>query len=390
MKKLFLVIMAVFAGLAAFSQQRNTKDLEKMFKGLNDTEAIMAGQSFQVGNFNKTIVLNEATPNLNDIERKLLSDYAQVVVMCNMKGVPMQCYFVKDTENKRGIVGLDGKILVTPLSGNIVNVPNGKEFGMLLVGEISRATPTDLLQEWGQQIISKENNILGLFSAIIVDADKPSIHSLLPQDEYIFLSLGSRGNGKFDIFTLKAVGDEALWGIVDIKGKQILPNQYTGFSRSSHLLDTNNTGMWGKWIGTTEMDMEEALKYSKDLRAATIQRRKELSGALNEFGNAMINTAENIEEIQSMAADSEDEEGETSGKNGKSAGGKHNDMSEHQSYNADKSTYSRYDSMLSQAFAGNREASVSEIRQWQKKMKDLRTKWEKKGKSFPHSANEDR
>ena len=391
MKKILLVIMVVFVGMASFAQQRSAKDLEKMFKGLSDIEAIMAGQAFQEGNIYKTLLLTDATPNLNDIERKLLADYAQVALMCNIKGTPMQCYFVKDSEDKRGIVGLDGQIIVTPMSGTIVNIPNGKDFGIVLVGELSRNSPSELIQEWGQLTISKENNILGLFSAIIVDADKLSIHSLLPMDEYIFLSLGSKGNGKFDIFTLKAVGDDALWGIVDMKGKQVLPNEYTGFTRSSHLLDTNNSGLWGKWVGTTDMDMAEALNYSKDLRAATIQRRKELAGALNDFGEAMIATGESIEEMQAVAASSPDEvDGSTNGTGNSDTGGKHNNMSEQRSYNSDKSTYSKYDSMLSQVFAGNREASPSEIKQWQKKMKELREKWEAKGKSFPHSANEGR
>lgn len=65
-------------------------------------------------------------------------------------------------------------------------------------------------------------------------------------------------------------------------------------------------------------------------------------------------------------------------------------LSEQQSYNRDKSTYGKYDSMLSNTFAGNRSASASEIDSWQSKMKQLREKWEKKGKSFPHSSNEDK
>lgn len=65
-------------------------------------------------------------------------------------------------------------------------------------------------------------------------------------------------------------------------------------------------------------------------------------------------------------------------------------MSEQQAYNRDKSTYSKYDGMLSQYFSGNREATISEKNQWQKKMRDLRKKWEKKGREFPHYPNEDR
>lgn len=65
-------------------------------------------------------------------------------------------------------------------------------------------------------------------------------------------------------------------------------------------------------------------------------------------------------------------------------------LSEQTSYNSDKRVYSQYDSMLSQYFAGNRNASESEKKQWQSKMKSLRQKWEKKGKSFPRSENESR
>lgn len=71
-------------------------------------------------------------------------------------------------------------------------------------------------------------------------------------------------------------------------------------------------------------------------------------------------------------------------------GGQKYDMSEQRAYNRDKSTYAKYDSMLSAAFAGNRSATSSEIKEWQSKMRSLRTKWEAKGRSFPHFANEDK
>ena len=74
---------------------------------------------------------------------------------------------------------------------------------------------------------------------------------------------------------------------------------------------------------------------------------------------------------------------------GSTSGSKYN-LSEQQSYNRDKSTYNKYDSMLSKYFAGNSSASQSEKEDWQSKMRQLRQKWESKGKNFPHSANEDR
>lgn len=79
----------------------------------------------------------------------------------------------------------------------------------------------------------------------------------------------------------------------------------------------------------------------------------------------------------------------TSGSTGASSGNKYN-ISEQTAYNTDKRTYSNYDSMLAGYFAGNRNASLNEVKQWQSEMKKLRTKWESKGKSFPHSSNESR
>lgn len=63
-------------------------------------------------------------------------------------------------------------------------------------------------------------------------------------------------------------------------------------------------------------------------------------------------------------------------------------MSDQQNYNSDKRTYSNYDSMLSSHFYGSRSATASEVKQWQQAMRNLRTKWTSKGKSFTQSSNE--
>lgn len=65
-------------------------------------------------------------------------------------------------------------------------------------------------------------------------------------------------------------------------------------------------------------------------------------------------------------------------------------LSDQQSYNSDKRTYANYDSMLSSHFDGSRSATASEVKQWQQAMKNLRTKWSSKGKSFIQSSNETR
>ena len=63
-------------------------------------------------------------------------------------------------------------------------------------------------------------------------------------------------------------------------------------------------------------------------------------------------------------------------------------INEQQNYNTDKETWGRYDSMLSQHFYGSLAATKKQVIEWQQKMKDLRTKWKAKGKSFPNSTNE--
>jgi len=63
-------------------------------------------------------------------------------------------------------------------------------------------------------------------------------------------------------------------------------------------------------------------------------------------------------------------------------------LSENQAKNTDSRTYANYDSMLIKMRTGNTPYNDADRRNWQSKMKELRTKWEKRGRSFPHSQNE--
>lgn len=115
---------------------------------------------------------------------------------------------------------------------------------------------------------------------------------------------------------------------------------------------------------------------------------KDWSAALGELSAQLGNIAQNSNSGYSGGYQSSSSSN-NSAQPGKSSG-KVNDMSEQRAYNQDKSTYSKYDGMLSQVFAGNRDASPGEIRTWQNKMKQLRKKWEARGRSFPHFPNEDK
>lgn len=73
---------------------------------------------------------------------------------------------------------------------------------------------------------------------------------------------------------------------------------------------------------------------------------------------------------------------------GSSSNGNGFSLSEQQAYNTDKNTYNKYDSQLSMHFTGVRVMSCSDVKKIQKKMKKLREKWERKGKSFPKFPSE--
>lgn len=132
--------------------------------------------------------------------------------------------------------------------------------------------------------------------------------------------------------------------------------------------------------------------YQANRERERIELLNTFSGLLNESTqiiadiNSIVNrTSENTTTSENFNYTSNDR----SESDRQNSNDKYN-MSDQRNYNRDKSTYSKYDSMLASAFAGNKNASASEIKEWQSTMKKLREKWEKKGKNFPHSANEDR
>lgn len=190
------------------------------------------------------------------------------------------------------------------------------------------------------------------------------------------------------------------------------------FSDNSYLVsnfkDGNRDGVTvymqadGNWI-SENVDGDSVTPISSSEEYATLEAnskavfRAALSEALNYFAEGLAVTAQGISNYREMKHGSyantdfsgysdDTSNGSTRGSSGKTGNSKGNgfSLSEQQSYNTDKSTYARYDSTLAQIFAGNRQASSSEIKQMQDKMKSLRKKWEAKNKSFPKSANEDR
>lgn len=147
---------------------------------------------------------------------------------------------------------------------------------------------------------------------------------------------------------------------------------------------------------------ETVVSSSAEYENLKAQHRALMANVLNQFAQAAVMTVDLVGQIHDISNGGSGGGGGTGdggasgytagggggSRGGSSGGGAGYNMSEQQAYNSAKSTYARYDSMVSAAKAGTRSASASEISGWQSKMRQLREKWEAKGKSFPHSSNE--
>lgn len=171
-------------------------------------------------------------------------------------------------------------------------------------------------------------------------------------------------------------------------------NGITDIIRVCKASDLEDSDFYKYIIERLKLRGELAAKIENDLAndAAKIEWESRVDAISNSIVGALNSAMSALESAEANAADSPDSASSSASSASRASSSKGNkyNMSEQHSYNSDKRVYASYDSMLAAYFAGNRHASISEKEEWQSKMKSLRTKWESKGKSFPHSANEDR
>lgn len=171
-------------------------------------------------------------------------------------------------------------------------------------------------------------------------------------------------------------------------------NGITDIIRVCKASDLEDSDFYKYIIERLKLRGKLAAKIENDLAndAAKIEWESRVDAISNSIVGALNSAMSALESAEANAADSPDSASSSASSASRASSSKGNkyNMSEQHSYNSDKRVYASYDSMLAAYFAGNRHASISEKEEWQSKMKSLRTKWESKGKSFPHSANEDR
>lgn len=133
---------------------------------------------------------------------------------------------------------------------------------------------------------------------------------------------------------------------------------------------------------------EQAQKAAN--KANSYKRRDAIFSSISSFVSQISNmVGQNNGSSSSYQNDAEMAKTSSSSSKGKSNGNKYA-LNQQVNFNRDKKTYAQYDSQLAAYFAGNRPMTISEKEEAQRKMRELREKWEKQGKNIPKSQNEDR
>lgn len=383
MKKILLLALIIISATVSSQNIRKAKDITKLTKGCPRTNVFYYSIPKMTGYKEFEFVrLNDVNnEKLTSVEKELIDKYVDVC-FAFYKSQIFNCYWVRDTKGNVGMIKFDGTVLVEPVMGNIVQ---GSRPSRVFVGEC-----TFIPEKWTPRLAGyfyiHDGTGLGHFAGVVEDAFSDKIHVSIPVGKYDDMMLALKGSSTFYFVGNFENEESMLWGVIDNKGKEVLPVKFKGIYRKGGMRVLNGTKVGGSWVGSETFDMD-AINYMVAKDAEHVQeRRQKLVSALSQFATNMDNLANSISVESSPSNNNLNIESSTTKE--RSSKNEKYDMSEQNAYNNDKSTYSKYDSMLSSAFSGNRSATLSEIKDWQSKMKKLREKWESKGKSFPHSQNE--
>lgn len=183
----------------------------------------------------------------------------------------------------------------------------------------------------------------------------------------------------------------------DFKSRQVDRNDIAdlrNLAALAYAMGYEDSDYW-KQINEEANRVDQNIKDLEEARARD-QRIAERNAMIDAISGALVNALNSAADAFASGGTVIDADGNdtnsanSSGSSSKSSklSSNVNRLADNQAYNTDKRSYANYDSMVSAAKAGNRKASDSEIKEWKNKMKKLRLKWEQKGKSFPHSSNE--
>lgn len=341
--------------------------------------------------------------NLNSIENILLANFDDVVISL----AAPNCYFV-NKESYWGMYNLNGDIIVPPIPG-YPRIITGT--GRIYMGD---SAP---ISDWKTYIFNARGRARRAFSgSFAVVLDKETLEPVIPLGTYDEIHFTMKGTNTYYYISVMDENGDLKWGVCNKGGEVVVPCEYNFVGLSK-----------GEFVGDNSKNMEEVMASLKKI----LQRRQYNSEHKIEiFGHAISNVANSIANAVAAFGDaiiSLDEAMQESGAYealnslsqyyGGSAGAyspsydisatSYNStqtnfsnvssnmqspkfsLSEQNTYNKDKSTYKDCDGRVAKWRYGGVSHTESDVKETGRQMRNLRQKWEAKGKSFPHFDNED-
>lgn len=353
---------------------------------------------------------------LDSVEIVLLSVFDDIIVN---RAVP-NAYFLKYSD-LIGVAKLDGSIVVPPVAGRTRKLDS---ISGLRVGDLVSYSQ---IEDYFMKRIGKHKyGYAGIVSAVL---DDKTLDPIIPFGVYDYILFTAPSSESYYVAQkhIDENGEMNLkWGYLDGKGNEIIPCIYKAIVADEHenLVGSNTVDMLDYLsdldllranFSTSEYEeyAPQSFKLSRSQKfwIGVADKLEPIANIdLNGVGDFFKSVGEGIIRLdeslrnsgfyEAMAAlqnytqeseyDADPENGNYAGTSSNTSSNGRSTLGNNQSYNSDKRTYNNYDSMLSAYYAGNRNASSSEVSQWKREMKRLREKWESQNKSFPHSRNEDR
>lgn len=254
-KSIIFVLALVFYPIISQAQVRQIEEVRTMIKNVSYSQnfeyyGIIFGWKTVPYNF---VSLKDIEKEyLTDVEKDLLIQYKDVA-FCFRKEKIHHCYWVKDENDRTGLVKFDGTVLIPPVNGRCFPAPTSKT---VVVGEVT-LTPSQWAANYYNSLTYLNSLGFGQFKAVVEDIENKNIHTQIPFGKYNDIKFVLKGVKAFYLVS-QSNDNNILWGVIDKKGKVIIPTEYRGiYLRPKKLASLNGDNLGGKWITTNEMDMDE-------------------------------------------------------------------------------------------------------------------------------------
>ncbi|MBP3289882.1 MAG: hypothetical protein J6L75_02820, partial [Alistipes sp.] len=276
-------------------------------------------------------------------------------------------------------------ILVEPVNGKVRVVVGGGYSNLHVFGE-----QTSDFDIWNNMVQIMTNNAnydiaipVGLFKGVAISTYPDGFKEVIPSGKYDFISLVLRSktglsNKKTGFYVYKQQKNgELLCGFCDNEGNEIIPCKYKSIYFDGNDFVGDNTKTMLEWN-------EVYIKNMNIKKELAEQKRAEWAQVLNSFGNTMMSVASTMNgPTYAMYSESGSVSAKTSGKSNKKS------ASEMTSRNTAYKAYESYANELIKMANGQIAYSDSQRKKYQAEMKNIRTKWIKKGYEFTKLSWED-